>query len=221
MPPEQARGRWELVDHQSDLYSFGATLFTLLTGRIVYEHAGTVAELMVLSITEDPQSLRTLMPDAPAALVRAIDRSLKRAKSERWLDAAEMRAELERAHAALIASSELTARAEQADERAFEQQSMPAISAWRMPRIASLAFASSNPNLPLASSATESTSVSPERDMSEQTNSAMVATSASAPVATLAPSIAATSRTPASSSALTPRIAPTQSRYTAIYDRRH
>src|SRR5580692_1517641 len=32
MPPEQARGRWELVDARTDVWAVGATMYALLTG---------------------------------------------------------------------------------------------------------------------------------------------------------------------------------------------
>ena len=45
MSPEQARGRWDLVDAQSDVWSVGATMFTLLSGQDVHA-ADTVPELL-------------------------------------------------------------------------------------------------------------------------------------------------------------------------------
>ncbi len=101
MSPEQARGRWELVDHQSDLYSLSASLFTLMTGRLVHASAGTVCEMLVLAITEEPTSLRAAMPDVPDAVVRAVDGALKLDKSARFADAAAMRVALEEAYVEL------------------------------------------------------------------------------------------------------------------------
>lgn len=98
--PEQARGHWKLVDHQSDLYSLGASLFTLMTGKLVHE-AGSVADMLVLAITRNPPSLREAMPEAPEALVRAIDGALRLKKSERWANAAAMRAALQEGYLAL------------------------------------------------------------------------------------------------------------------------
>ena len=43
MAPEQARGRWDLVGPQSDIWSVGATMFTLLSGAAVHD-GETVAE---------------------------------------------------------------------------------------------------------------------------------------------------------------------------------
>src|SRR6188768_1945630 len=37
MAPEQARGRWEEVDGQTDLWGLGATMFTLVAGEYVHE----------------------------------------------------------------------------------------------------------------------------------------------------------------------------------------
>jgi serine/threonine-protein kinase len=100
MAPEQARGRAELVDQQSDLYCLGASLFSLLTGKLVHE-SGTMGELLALTITRDAPSLIEAMPGAPAALVHAIDGALKRDKAERFANAATMRIALEEAYFAL------------------------------------------------------------------------------------------------------------------------
>ncbi len=51
MPPEQARGRWSEVGPRSDLWSLGATMFTLFTGRLVHE-AETVNELLLAAMTK-------------------------------------------------------------------------------------------------------------------------------------------------------------------------
>src|SRR5258706_16287717 len=50
MPPEQARGKWEDVDAQSDVWAVGATMFTLLAGRYVHQ-AETMNELLLAAMS--------------------------------------------------------------------------------------------------------------------------------------------------------------------------
>jgi serine/threonine-protein kinase len=93
MAPEQARGHWHDVDARTDIWAVGAILFALLGGRYVHE-GRTPNELLIASATQPAESLARLVPEAPAALVALVDRSLLRDKTLRWPDAASMLAEL-------------------------------------------------------------------------------------------------------------------------------
>ncbi len=86
MPPEQARGRWDEVDAQSDLWAVGATIFTLLTGELVHV-AQTTNEALVLAVTQPARSLSALRPDLSDSVVRFVDRALAYEKTARWPDA--------------------------------------------------------------------------------------------------------------------------------------
>lgn len=98
--PEQARGRFDEVDHQSDIWSVGATLFTLLTGETVHV-ADNANELWGQAMSVSARSLRSVVPDTPEELIAAVDGALRYDKRERWTGAKEMRAAVLRA----IASS--------------------------------------------------------------------------------------------------------------------
>ena len=91
MAPEQVLGK--AVDPQSDLYSVGATAFTLLSKRYVHD-AENAAEMMVVVGSRPARSLALVSPDLPPALTSVIDRSLLFNKSDRWADARAMRAAL-------------------------------------------------------------------------------------------------------------------------------
>ena len=100
MPPEQARGHWDQVDAQSDLWAVGATMFTLLTGQFVHP-ATTVNEALVLAVTQPARSLGSLRPDLPSPMVKFVDRALAYEKAARWPDALAMQTALREAYAAL------------------------------------------------------------------------------------------------------------------------
>jgi eukaryotic-like serine/threonine-protein kinase len=91
MAPEQVVGK--TVDPQSDLYSVGATAFTLLSKRYVHD-AENAAEMMVIVGSRPARSLALVSPELPVELSAVIDRALRFEKSERWLDARAMRAAL-------------------------------------------------------------------------------------------------------------------------------
>jgi serine/threonine-protein kinase len=94
MPPEQARGRWNLVDGRSDVWSLGATMFTLLSGQWVHER-DTTAEQIIATATELAPSLAKAAPHVPLAVVRVVDRALRYDMSERYADMAAMRLALQ------------------------------------------------------------------------------------------------------------------------------
>jgi serine/threonine-protein kinase len=100
MAPEQARGRWEEVDGQTDLWALGATLYTLLTGQYVHQ-AATVNETLALAVSQQAHSIAVLRPDLPLRVVALVDRSLAYAKPQRFADARAMQHELRVTYAEL------------------------------------------------------------------------------------------------------------------------
>jgi serine/threonine-protein kinase len=92
MAPEQARGRWAEVDARTDVWAVGATMFRLLTGRLVHPRE-TANEAMIAAATEAAPSLAGLRPDLPAGLIAIVDRALALDPANRWQSATAMRPE--------------------------------------------------------------------------------------------------------------------------------
>ncbi len=89
MPPEQARGRWHLVDARTDVWSVGATLFALLTGRRPRK-ADTVNEELLLAMTEPVPRIQTIAPQVPQVVADVVDRALAFEMNDRFVDARAM-----------------------------------------------------------------------------------------------------------------------------------
>ncbi len=103
MSPEQVRG--DVVTACSDLYSLGATLFALATGRPPHV-ADTPIHLMLRIATERAPRVRELAPELPGPIAHLIDRALYLEPGRRWHSAQAMLAEVLRIREELeIASS--------------------------------------------------------------------------------------------------------------------
>ena len=89
MSPEQARGRWQDVDGRSDLWSVGATLYTLLTGKFVHS-AESAHETLALAATRPARSIAEQRSDLHPSLIRLVDKALSYDIAARFPDAASM-----------------------------------------------------------------------------------------------------------------------------------
>ena len=98
MPPEQALGNWDTVDGRTDLWAVGATMYTLLTGRIVHE-AENVNKLLLAAMTKRPRAIRSVDAAVPPGVAAVVDRALVFEQKDRWPDATAMRAAVRQARA--------------------------------------------------------------------------------------------------------------------------
>lgn len=87
-PPEQLRGRD--VDVRSDIYSVGATLFTLLTNKPPIEGSNPV-EVVAAALDAIPKSLSKLREDIPPGLANVVARCLAKKPEQRYSDYAALR----------------------------------------------------------------------------------------------------------------------------------
>ncbi len=87
MAPEQLTRR---ADRRSDIFSVGAVLFEVLSGRRLWQGMGEIEILAALTRGEIP-SLHAVRPETPPALVHICQRALAARPEERFDTAAEMR----------------------------------------------------------------------------------------------------------------------------------
>ncbi len=95
MPPEQARGDTALISPRSDVYSLGAVLYQMLTGRAPFV-SDSMMDTLVQVINRDPVQPRELQPGVPIDLETICVKALQKEPVNRYQSCAELAADLRR-----------------------------------------------------------------------------------------------------------------------------
>ena len=81
MSPEQAEGR--RIDARSDIFSFGALLYEMLTGRYAF-HGDSMISTLSAVLRDDIRPIGEFAPDVPVALEQIVVRCLKKDPDQRF-----------------------------------------------------------------------------------------------------------------------------------------
>ena len=93
MSPEQARG--EKLDTRTDLFSFGAVLYEMATGRMAFG-ATSFAVVLASILREDPTPVCRVNQQLPLELEHIVEKALEKRRELRYQNAAEIRTDLKR-----------------------------------------------------------------------------------------------------------------------------
>jgi urea transport system substrate-binding protein len=103
MSPEQCQA--VAVDHRGDIYSLGATYYTLLTGTNPYVNAGSIVQIMFSHCHADIPDPRAIDERIPAACTSIIVRAMAKLPEDRYQSAEEMLADLMAVTASMTVST--------------------------------------------------------------------------------------------------------------------
>ncbi len=86
MSPEQIRGK--PLDARSDIYALGIVAFEMFTGKLPFQ-GRNAQEMMIARLRSQPIAIRTLRPDIPDAVEKALTKSLQTNPDDRFATAIE------------------------------------------------------------------------------------------------------------------------------------
>jgi serine/threonine protein kinase/Tol biopolymer transport system component len=92
MSPEQVRG--QMVDHRTDIFSFGTILYEVVTGNQPFRKP-TPAETMTSILNDEPPSILQVSPNTPPGLQRIAHRCLEKDPKQRFHSAHDLAFALE------------------------------------------------------------------------------------------------------------------------------
>ena len=92
MSPEQVRGR--AVDHRADIFSFGAVLYEMLTGKRAFRGESAIETLNAI-LKEEPPELSTTSPNIAPGLERVVWHCIEKSPERRFQSATDVAFALE------------------------------------------------------------------------------------------------------------------------------